>query len=315
MTRDQRYREYERIRELLALPSPEGADPKEPFYIDDGLIEELRERTLGKRGARYQQYKINDYAWKLCKSIKAYEFPPVTYDFKKEDYERVNYHRGNNRRRFKYVFKSGREIRHSDMSKVESQIKHQLFSQYWLEVKYGLSNVLYWGYSGKQKGIRPYRVGEFWERVTKGQILEFMGVAKGSKDTDLVLIKNIGMPEFSRMPFVSKVRMFLDPCSYPVLDSQIAKFSNSEHFPPLQNLTIYRKNQTGERIDITQDNEEVYVKWASWCRGVAKVANAAYPRSPRNDLRAVDVERAIFQLSQSDEFEAWRLLQGPKPKN
>ncbi len=168
MTREQRRSFSNTLREFLNLSPDERRVRAQQLMLE----EERR-----KRAERSQQLEINDYAWELFKAVKAYQFPAVTYDFGQEDYERVIHHPGNVNNRFKYIFKSGREIRHRDMSELETLIKSQLLSSNSQEVKYGLSNVLYWGFGGDQKGIRPYRVGVFWMRVTEDHIDEFKSIA------------------------------------------------------------------------------------------------------------------------------------------
>ena len=263
------------------------------------------------------QYLIETYAEVLCAAVEAYDYPAVIYDF--DSKKEINYCKSDP------IHKSEKHREH--MSKVERKVHSQLCHEEIKVVKDGLSNVLYWGYAtqkGRQSVYAPKsgrkgagRVGIFRRDVRYQHLSRFKNMAHQMNGTGLVSIrgrannKEDNIPELTQMPFVSKIRMFLDPCNYPVLDSQIAKFANSECFPTLQNLTIYRKNQTGERIDVTQHNEEVYENWASWCRETASRVNS-HPNSPCKDIRAVDVERAIYQLAKSDMAEAWRLLQGPK---
>ncbi len=96
------------------------------------------------------------------------------------------------------------------------------------------------------------------------------------------------------MSFVSKIRMFLNTDDFPTLDERIADAAKIYRFGPLRCLNI----QSGA----TPKNERAYEKWAAWCRGIAYLVNAN-PRSPHHndrDYRAVDVERAIFQLTGSN---------------
>lgn len=248
-----------------------------------------------------RRYSIDEYVRKLCAAVESYDYPRVTYDF--EDC---------------------REIRHSTMSEVEEAIRAQLLSQDLTEVKDGLSNVLYWGMY--RMGIQDNRVRDFRDNVTDHQLHRFKDIVRNLLGPGLSAIrgrvnnKEDNMPQFTKMSFVSKIRMFLDP-EYPVLDKKLAEaFSQSACFPPLQDLKFRKKADFGDRcetsIRITKDNEGVYEEWARWCRCIANLVNS-YPASPCKDLRAVDVERAIFQLSQSDKQtdiqKAWRLLKGPKP--
>ena len=250
------------------------------------------------------QYSMKEYANRLCDGVEAYEYPAVTYDFPVPDDNSILYHPSNEKNPYEYIFESARKGCHLDMSRVETLIRCQLLSGNLLDVKNGLSNVLYWGYA--TQGIQAFRVGGFREQIGDDQLLKFSDKVKTLRGPGLVDIERIEMPEFSRMPFVSKIRMFLDPDSYPVLDTQIAKITKLAHFPPFEPVGI-------QAIigGIGPTSERRYASWASWCREVAKAVNA-YPHSPTKGLRAVDIERAIYQIAKSDKEKAKRLLQGPK---
>ena len=109
------------------------------------------------------------------------------------------------------------------------------------------------------------------------------------------------------MSFATKILMFLDPARYPVLDLKIARATaNESYFAALQKLTV---SQTS--VPITHANADAYARWACWCRSIATQINGI-PQSPCGYLRAVDVERAVFQLVDSEEMEKVRtLLVGP----
>ena len=114
------------------------------------------------------------------------------------------------------------------------------------------------------------------------------------------------MRQFSQVSFVSKILMFLDPARYPVLDLKIAKAFAKPSFLPLQNLTF-----TTGGIRITERNATAYDTWACWCREIATVVYEA-PVSPCRGVRAVDVERALFTLADSQATDKARvLLAGP----
>ena len=248
-----------------------------------------------------QQYSIGEYSEVLCAAVDSYNFPPVTYNFE-----------------------VSREVTHKNMREVEHEIQSQLLSADIRTIKDGLSNVLYWGYSrasGRQTGC----VEIFREGVTSDQLNRFNGVVRNLSNSDSGLATIRGrvnnkidnMPQFTMMPFVSKIRMFLDPDNYPVLDNKIAKFAKSNEIPLLNGLKIY------STIPITDSNERIYVCWAKWCQYIANQANEE-PTSFCKDLRAVDVERGIFNLigSERDNIsfqqrmnnheKARRLLLGPK---
>ena len=223
------------------------------------------------------------YAAALRAAVEKYRFPTVTYDF------------GRNR-----------EICHADMVGVEEYIQERLRAKKTKAVKDGLANVLYWGYANSS-GIRDHRVEQFRSKVTEKEINDFIAVTGPKQTPGLLDIKQIGLPEFGGLSFVSKIMMFLDPSRYPVLDLKIAKaFSQSDNFLPLKNLVL--RDST---IPITVHNESVYGEWASWCRKTAASVKAESGSSGKS-VRAVDVERAVFVLADAcDRTEAWRLLRGP----
>ena len=241
-----------------------------------------------------QQLEIHEYANSLCKAKESYDFPKVTYDFVAE-----------------------KENCHPDMWGVEKYIQGLLNSPDRVAIKNGLSNVLYWGYA--RHGIQSKRVYKFRDGVSDHHLDKFAEAVaglQGLREPGLIRLKKIGMPEFSRMSFVSKIRMFLDPDNFPVLDTKLAEnFSQYHIFPPLLNLTFKKKSEHGQQGDtqirITRSNERTYDEWASWCRETARQVNSEFT-SPCKDLRAVDVERAIYQLANSDQASAWELLSGPQ---
>ena len=74
----------------------------------------------------------------------------------------------------------------------------------------------------------------------------------------------------------------------------------------VQNLTFAQGG-----IRITERNATAYDTWACWCRDIATVVNEA-PVSPCRGVRAVDVERALFTLADSQATDKARvLLDGP----
>ena len=236
---------------------------------------------------------IDKYAQELCAAVEAYNFPPETYDFQHEPLR---------------CYDCDRVVKHEDMLEVERFIREQLLSTHLERVKDGLSNVLFWGYA-REPGRRLDRVRRFRCKVTCDKLKTFTDVVDSLRGPGLRDIGRIRLPEFSMMPFVSKIRMFLCPGDYPVLDNILArKFGRSDCFLPLRSLVILKSDTS---IRITESNEQVYEKWACWCRETAQLVNAE-TSSPCKNLRAVDVERAIFQLAQADKDRAWLLLQGPQ---
>ena len=270
--------EMQSEEEAVAEDEAARADPEQTvMVIPTRLVPAVRELLAG----------TSDYASALCAAIREYRFPPVTFDFE-----------------------AGEEIHHADMRGVEDRIRGLLMAPSRRQVKDGLANVLYWGYANSP-GRRRYRVGKFRKDVTDDQLDCLAEIVACTPPPGPVRIKRIGLPQFSGMSFITKIMMFLDPTGYPVLDMKIAEaFSQSSDFSPLEGLVFRKRADT--TIRVTRVNECVYRKWASWCMDIAEYVNTGSGSSCAG-VRAVDVERALFTLADSDRgSEAWRLLRGPR---
>lgn len=198
----------------------------------------------------------------LHKAIKEYSFPPEYYDFILDRPERIENTRA-----------------------VEARIKADLISGDLNLFKNGLSNVLYWGYS--QMGIRCTRVRRFRDNVTKDKLCAAIELFHASVSPSLIKIKNFGLPEFSGMSFVSKIRMFLDPENSATLDRQIMKIHRTQPSTVLANV---HENPT--QIPITAHNAKAY---ELWCRKMREISERYFA----GGFRAADIERGFFQLVQS----------------
>ena len=230
----------------------------------------------------------NEYAARWCEALRCYSYPTVSFDFR-----------------------SKQERRHEDMCGVERHIGSLLRSDDLRDVRDGLSCVLYWGFA--RQGIRDYRVSDFRNRVKSTadarlarfrESVRHMSTPSPSAAEYLVALRWLKLPQFSQMSFTTKILMFLDPDSYPVLDLRIAKaYANRPEFPPLQGLTIWTS------IPITAGNRTCYERFVRWARRIAARVNAT-SGSPRHDLRAVDVERALFTLVDLGQEDDARVLLG-----
>ena len=202
------------------------------------------------------------------------------------------------------------------MRGVERRIGKLLRSDDLRDVRDGLSCVLYWGFA--RQGLRDRRVSEFRGRVASTadeRLVRFRAFVRHMSKTlpsaadYLVGLRRLKLPQFSQMSFTTKILMFLDPDSYPVLDLRIAKaYANRTEFPPLQGLKLRTS------IPLTAENRTCYVEFACWARRIAARVNGI-SGSPRHDLKAVDVERALFALvdrGQADK--ALVLLEEPRRK-
>ena len=82
------------------------------------------------------------------------------------------------------------------------------------------------------------------------------------------------------MAFVTKLRMFLEPERYCVLDSKVASLK-----PFASRLKIQKTS-----IPITDQNERAYMWWVDVCGSVGRRLHMQL------ELRPADVERGLFYL-------------------
>ena len=251
-----------------------------------------REPIDGAAGAGVPQLPRPEYAAVLCEALGGYDFPKVTWSFRR-----------------------ARETRHESMSSVEERVGELLRSGDPGTIRDGLSNVLYWGHA-RQPGRRDFKVRDFRDAVREddpslGGFAEFARSLEqppaAAGRSGLLAVRRLRLRQFGQISFASKILMFLDPTRFPVLDLKIAGAFANGGFPPLAGL---RFGPGG--IPITRSNAGAYDDWARWCGSIAGLVNRE-PASPRRDLRTVDVERALFKLVDSGTLDkAWALLKGPE---
>ena len=243
-------------------------------------------------GTGVPQLPRAEYAAVLCDALGDYGFPKVTWDFR-----------------------GATETRHESMSSVEERVGELLRSGDPGSIRDGLSNVLYWGHA-RQPGRRDFKVRDFRRAVSEGDpgLAKFAEFARSLEESPapagrsgLLAVRRLRLRQFGQISFASKVLMFLDPTRFPVLDLKIARAFANGGFPPLAGLGFGPGG-----IPITRRNANAYGGWARWCGSVAGLVNEE-PASPRRDLRAVDVERALFTLADSGAMDqAGTLLRGPE---
>lgn len=200
----------------------------------------------------------------LNAAITGYAFPAVYFDF---------------------VTRT--QVAAENMAAVEKHIKIQLTSANPQDVFHGLANVLYWGYA--QIGYRNVRVDNFLAGVTNAHAAAFQNFVLGRVAPTLRQIKDIRMPQFSGISFISKILAFLDPVKYCVLDQQLARIANGHGARALNNLT------QGQQLRVTVKNQAAYDDWRNECQAISNIYfNGAY--------RVIDVERGFFHLVQTNQL-------------
>ncbi|MCL0074250.1 hypothetical protein M1O50_05215 [Dehalococcoidia bacterium] len=172
------------------------------------------------------------------------------------------------------------------MLAVETFIAHQITSKRAITVKDGLSNILYWGYA--RTGYRNTRLKTFRAQVKTSQLNDFINLVGNNNSPNVVDIKNLKLPQYSGLSFVSKIRMFLDPINSAVLDKQIMKIKFSCICTILSKLSHTEKES---QIRISGPNSVTY---ESWCNRLKDISNLYY----KGAYRAADIERGFFNLVQ-----------------
>ncbi|MFP3637577.1 hypothetical protein [Paraburkholderia sp. SIMBA_054] len=198
-------------------------------------------------------------------AIDDYAFPPAYFDFKEN-----------------------KPVKDLTMVEVEAQIRRDLLSHG--EVKDGLSNIVRWGFA-QRMGRAEFRVARFRSSVTAHQLEAAWRLFSSNSRPALLDIKQLGLPEFSGVSFVSKVRMFLDPEKSATLDLQIMKTTEHRASSVLSTVKAY-----SNRIPVTKTNSDAY---EAWCARLASIRDRYL-----NGLRVVDIERGLFHLIQTGRTKA-----------
>lgn len=204
----------------------------------------------------------------LAAAVSEYDFPLVAYDF------------GNEAE--KNDFRSYLEL--------ERFVRAQLLSDKHEDVKNGLSNVIYWGYA-TSRGRQRDRVEKFRSEVNDQQIFQFSKIVQ-SYGIRLQDVARCSLPQFSKISFISKILMFLDPTKNVTLDLQLSKIRDARTSTSFRNLTIYPTY-----IPVTPLNEAFY---SAWCRTCCYAAQEYFAT---DGIRGVDVERGFFTLIRNGQVE------------
>lgn len=197
----------------------------------------------------------------LRDAIRRYDFPRVAYDFQAQ-----------------------RELVFPSMSLLEQHVGKLLTSGDSAVVKDGLSNVLYWGYA--RSGYRNYRVEAFRRQVTSQQLASVVPLLAQPSLPTLFEVASLKLPGFSGLSFLSKVLMMIAPREFVVLDLKLAGLrlvSTPNIFHAL------KFPASGTQVPATPRCIGFYTAWCAFCQDWAEAINDP-------SLRAVDIERGVYQL-------------------
>jgi hypothetical protein len=186
-----------------------------------------------------------------------------------------------------FDFETGAEILLDCMLDVESFIRERLRSTDPNRVKDGLANVLYWGHY-RAPGVRDTRVRNLRNGVDSKQLRRTVETFASLQGPAIRQLKKLDLPEFSNLSFLSKLRTFLDPHAYCVIDLKLRSIqavkdrfkANSETKPTC--------------IPVTKQNEQSYEWWVRVCGEATRIVSGDQP------LRPVDAERGFFRLVEDD---------------
>lgn len=203
----------------------------------------------------------------LTDAIQRYDFPKKIYDFPNE-----------------------KEITFTSMRQLETSISENLISGDMILVKNGLSNILYWGYY--RTGYRDTRVTNFRTKVGQQQLIYAAKVFQNLSGTGIRIIEGLKLPEFSKLSFISKIRMFLEPKQYVVLDRKLMKLAKTNIVTLFHDMKEYPTS-----IPCTIRNERIYQSWCDLCKDASK------KYFQEQHIFAVDVERGIFHIIENNQHE------------
>lgn len=201
----------------------------------------------------------------LISAIKEYDYPAKLYDFKK-----------------------GKEILFNGMRELEDYLKNGLVSNDLETVKFALANIVYWG--NINSGYCQNCTQKFLNGITDKKLECAINLFSKIEGDGLKELKKIGLPQFTNMSFISKLRMFLDPETYVTLDRKLLKIKTSGVQTLFDNIS---EQQT--YIPINQQNCNGYLLWCKKCKQTAKACE-------NEEVIAVDVERGIFHMVDEGEI-------------
>jgi hypothetical protein len=178
---------------------------------------------------------------------------------------------------------------HGETAAVERYIAAALASQKPAEVKNGLVSVVCWGWG--EKSNRGSKIAQADAKITNTQLNAFKTYRKKYPGGDIVAFAGLRLNQLGRMAFGTKVLAFMNLETRAVLDRKICR--------------VLRKTRMWKRmkgwkdcnsITISARRAAIYNEWCRICRVGAACLGANY--------RAVDLERAVFVMSEERRTEA-----------
>jgi len=188
----------------------------------------------------------------------------------------------------------------------------------------GVASVVYWGYQTFSRGYARRKV-EWLIKPQRGHGADLCSpaaIASIRKAIEAVDAGQVGdalhaigrISQLSRTPFASKVIAFMRPASVGVYDNQIRRLLERPDQPPdspigLWLQTLVKENEIARGVGPVSE-PRVRKRFENWCRALREAAenlNALGETLRWRDVhegpqpwRAIDVERAIFALTQRE---------------
>ena len=187
-----------------------------------------------------------------------------------------------------YVWNHSQTVLLGNMVEVEAFICEHLHSQNNNDITTGLASIVRWGWGDSALGPIRAQIAEDAITLDPNHIARFMDYRAQFPHGDIHAFANLNTPQLGRMAYGTKVLAFLHPRTRAVLDKKIAGVLNSSDFLPFFGLI-----PSGNAIAITGRTACLYNAWCGCCRNGAVQMGCA--------CRAVDFERAIFQMIREEE--------------
>ena len=182
-------------------------------------------------------------------------------------------------------FETGEVVLGDTMVEVEDAIRALLTSGDPAQIRFGLANVIFWG--NANAGYRDHRVNKFLDSVTDEQIDAFRHLLITFPIPFVRQIRDLRIPGYSGISFISKVVAFLDPDNFCVLDLQLVRLGANTGNGALANISYTTQ------IPTTVANCASYLAWCDECSEISRIYYGSR-------YRAVDVERGFFNLIQTN---------------
>ena len=175
----------------------------------------------------------------LESAIHSYSFPLVYFDFER-----------------------GEEQSTKNIRELEEIIADMLHSHDPQVIRYGLANILYWGHANA--GYRMHRVETFLAKVTYEQIEAFQSLLAKDEVPTLKELRQLKMPQYSGISFLSKILAFLSPQTHAVLDLLLSRMATPEGSKAIDQLKVTTQ------IVVTASNSAAYYRWCVECEKISR---------------------------------------------